>query len=69
MALPIDALPLSQGFKGMAEMNGFSSLQQVLDLGVQQLPSLPCSNYRIQQELLEFLDNNELLYLVDDFGE
>jgi hypothetical protein len=69
LALSTEALPLSQAFKTMAELNGLNNLQQVLDFGIHQLPSLPCSNYRVQQEVLEFLDNNGLLYLVEDFGE
>jgi hypothetical protein len=62
-------LALSEEFKAMAIVNGFDNLQQIIDAGIHLLPSMPLSNYRVQQEVLEFLDNNGLLYLVEDFRE
>jgi hypothetical protein len=69
LVLPAEMLALSEEFKAMAIVNGFDNLQQVIDNGVHLLPSMPLSNYRVQQEVLEFLDNNGLLYLVEDFRE
>jgi hypothetical protein len=69
LVLPFEMLPLSKEFKTMATVNGFDNLQQIIDAGIHLLPSMPLSNYRVQQEVLEFLDNNGLLYLVEDFEE
>jgi hypothetical protein len=65
LALSTEALPLSEAFKAMATINGFNNLQEVIDVGLHHLPSLPCSSYRVQQEVLEFLDDNGLLDLVE----
>jgi|JI10StandDraft_1071094.scaffolds.fasta_scaffold223966_2 hypothetical protein len=69
LVVPTETLGLSSECKLMAEVNGFSTLQQIIDFGIHQLPTLPGSSYRIQQEVLEFLDGRGLLYLVEDFGE
>jgi len=65
LALPTEVLQLSLEFKLMAAINGFHNLQEVIDSGLHRLPSLPCSSHRVQQEVLEFLDDNGLLDLVE----
>jgi hypothetical protein len=63
---PIHSLPVSSAFKKMATVNGFATLQDILDKALDNLHDLPSSGYRMLKELSDVLEANGLTNLLDD---
>jgi hypothetical protein len=63
---PIQALSVSSAFNQMATVNGFVTLQDILDKALDNLHELPSSGYRMLKELSDVLEANGLTHLLDD---
>lgn len=63
---PIQSLSVSPEFKRMARVNGFNTLQDILDKALDTLHELPYSGYRMLKELADVLEANGLSSLLDD---
>lgn len=63
---PIQGMNVSIEFKAMAKANGYRTLRDVLRCSVHDLPKKRESGYRMLRELLDILQENELMYLVED---
>lgn len=62
----IKNLDVSKEFKAMAKANGFKTLQDILDMPLQELPYKPQSGYRMLKEFLSILEEHGLSELVDN---
>lgn len=60
----IRQLPVSEGFKQMAEQNGFYNLDQVLSMHLSFLMTREGFTPLIQQEFIQFLIKEELIDLL-----
>lgn len=65
----IKNLDVSKEFKAMAKANGFKTLQDILDMPLQELPYKPQSGYRMLRELLHLLDEYSISVLVEENEE
>lgn len=63
---PIESLSVSYEFKRMARANGFATLQDILDVSLDNLHELSYSGYRMLKELSDVLEQNGLKELLDD---
>lgn len=64
---PIDSLSVSPEFKVMSKTNGFSTLQEIINEPLHELPLKAQSGYRMLKELLEVLQANGLEDLIEDW--
>jgi len=55
---PIESLSVSPEFKRMARVNGFVTLQEILNKSLDELHELPYSGYRMLKELSDVLEAN-----------
>ena len=62
--LPIEQLPVSQGFKKAMALNNFHTLAEVLEVKVSNLMKLPDFNYHILVELTGLLEKYRLAKLL-----
>lgn len=60
---PIVELAVSKEFLTMAKVNGFDTLQDVLDSPLHKLHSLPESGYRMVREFMNLLNAHGLQHL------
>lgn len=60
----INSLPLSKGFKEMAEINGFESLDEVLSFNLASLMKKPHFTMHVYHELYNFLDKEGFIELL-----
>lgn len=63
---PIETLELSHEFKAMARLNGFSTLQEILNEALDELHELPGSGFRMLKELGDILAAHGLSNLLDN---
>jgi DNA-directed RNA polymerase alpha subunit len=63
---PIQLMSVSPEFKQMAQANGFTSIQDILNGSLDDLHKLPSSGYRILKELSDILEDNGLGNLLVD---
>ena len=63
--MEIEAAPLSQEFKFMAQWNAFVTFGELVEYGVRRIPKLPYGGYRMLVELLGFFDEKGLLGILE----
>lgn len=64
LRMPIAELPFTKEFRLMAETNGFTNLDEVLSLHLSSLMRKKGFTPDVQQELVEFLHEENLLHLL-----
>jgi hypothetical protein len=63
---PITTLGVSDAFVEMANVNGYTTLADILQAPLYMLPLKPCSGYRLLRELITLLEQNGLEGLAED---
>lgn len=66
---PISTLELSPALRAMCTANGFVTLADVLQEPLYKIPFLNHSGYRVLNEVLAILENNDLVHLTDDWED
>ena len=63
---PITNLPFSESFFLRCKLMGFDTLQEIIDMKEKQLMAHEEFNYIWFNELLDYLNQYDLLYLMED---
>ena len=63
---PIKELPFSENFLSRCKVMGFDTLQEIIDTDQKDLIQDINFNYIWYNELLDFLNDRDMLYLMDD---
>ena len=63
---PVNELPFSEDFLSLCKVMGFDTLQEIIDTDQKDLIQNINFTYIWYNELLDFLNGRDMLYLMDD---